>query len=806
MFFGGADTAYSTGGFSGGATLKLCAYTGTQLETACLTDNVTPGVTSDMTLVVSVPSGVAASTMVSFAPGVASVPGGETNGWRANATDDDSDTVVNDGCSQIGQEPETQRCDNANNDDVEEDFVWNDGCPMAGTAPETNEQCINYTNDDPGDDSKVNDGCPVDGQPDLEQGGLRENDTNDDVRDDAAGGGQKVNDGCPIVGAAAEAGAQCDNAIDDDPADDGATPKVNDGCYQYGFGGPEPELNECSGAVDDDIDGMPNDGCPGLGGPMTGAVVGKIRPVSKIGLSNSPCNQGLDETLPLMNATTDNSLPSLITSLPPGGASYEGLLEPFRDDGNGNYLPQHVDRYPAFLNKLFDPDRVGDINEDGDDFDTVGGVAENPGASLTDAYGTVEPLRPRARYSASMLVVQTEVHMIQLLVFNPGALAAFQPPHPLSDLGSAALGYPMVVVVNDPTSPPGPGSVTDTCTPAETRILLWGTTRDNPCTAATVTCSNSDVPCPSCGGNGSINNLPGLDESSTPVVCSGTNERGCVRYANPSTAGTHHFYVYQQSARDHDRDGIENQLDTCPTLTNVENPRTSAGPDNDMLDSACDPGPSTNVPNQDADYDPSLRDWVNAQDNCPLLVNGDQKESELITKWSVAAKRGGSRADGMGDVCDPSATAANGHFHSTWTVIAKCIGATDTDGDGWCNTEETAWGSSATDANKKPEHYDVVVALGLTHSGSGSYPTEMHAELGPYCLVVGDWDGDTYIHDGCPSVSGGSEQGAQCSNAVDDDLDTLGERPLSDGGRGPRDRFAMFKRAKRRLQRRLCRQ
>jgi hypothetical protein len=221
------------------------------------------------------------------------------------------------------------------------------------------------------------------------------------VRDDAAGGGQKVNDGCPVVGAAAETGAQCDNSIDDDPADDGATPKVNDGCYQYGFGGPEPELNECTGSADEDVDGMVNDGCPGVGGPMVGAVAGKIRLDSTLGIASGSCSADLSPTIPLLNATTDNSLPALITSLPPGSSSSEGLLEPFRDDANGNSVPQHADRYPEFLNRLLDPDRVGDINGDGDDFDAVSGVAENPGASLMDAYGAIEPLRPLARYSAS---------------------------------------------------------------------------------------------------------------------------------------------------------------------------------------------------------------------------------------------------------------------------------------------------------------------------------------------------------------------------------------------------------------------
>jgi hypothetical protein len=92
-----------------------------------------------------------------------------------------------------------------------------------------------------------------------------------------------------------------------------------------------------------------------------------------------------------------------------------------------------------------------------------------------------------------------------------------------------------------------------------------------------------------------------------------------------------------------------------------------------------------------------------------------------------------------------------------------------------------------------------VVPLGLTHSGSGNYPTQVHSQWDDgliFCVGSVDWDGDTYvndgcpaqevfcadavdsdgdgsINDGCPAVTGGAEQGAQCSagNSNDDDTD-----------------------------------
>jgi hypothetical protein len=771
---GEAEVAHSSS-FTTGVTLKLCAYEGSSLQTPCTNDNVFPGDDADMTLILTTgANNIAPSTVVTFIPAAASIPGPETNAWCANAVDDDGDTVVNDGCSTIGEEPETQRCLNANDDDPLDDAlpgatVTNDGCPVAGSLPENDGMghCLNnYIDDDPANDGyptppRVNDGCYPggEGSVQVEGGALCDNATSDDMRDDAVGGGQKVNDGCPTVGASAESGAQCDNASNDDPADD---TKVNDGCYPGGFGGAEPELNECDGATDDDVDGYANDGCPAVGGPPIGGVVGEMYVASTAGLLGLECDEAMTASMKLLNGTTDNSLPSMIYSLPAGGSSYEGLLEPFRDDGNTNYVPQHADRYPAHLNKVFDPDRVGDINNDGDEFDTVGGVAENPGASLTDLYGSVEPLRPLARYSAAFPPGGgiSEAQLVELLVFNPGALAGFAPPHPLSDLGSSALGYPMVAVVNDATAPVAPGSVTDSCTPTETRIVLWGSSRDNNCTksAPPYPCSNDDVPCPDCGNNTMIN----APSAAATSGCSAYDEGGCVRQTNPpSTAtGTHLYYVYQQSTRDQDGDGYENAFDTCPFATNVENPRSSTGPDGDMIDSVCDPSPTVDTGgegNHDGDVAASDEEWINSQDNCPVNGNGDQKEGELITKWSLAAPRGGSRADSIGDACESNDTVANGHFHSTWTVIAKCIGATDTDGDGWCNSDETAWGSCSANpcaaqytgtgcpncaALSTPEHYDLFVPLGLTHSGSGANPPEREPKQ--VCNDSADNDKDGY--------------------------------------------------------------
>ena len=67
--------------------------------------------------------------------------------------------------------------------------------------------------------------------------------------------------------------------------------------------------------------------------------------------------------------------------------------------------------------------------------------------------------------------------------------------------------------------------------------------------------------------------------------------------------GEYTFTMYSVSQGDADGDGIENDLDTCPFDVNEGDPRVAGDgdPDNDGLDSACDPEPE--VANTDADDD-----------------------------------------------------------------------------------------------------------------------------------------------------------------------------------------------------------
>ena len=131
-------------------------------------------------------------------------------------------------CSVIGKaqplcggtpERETD-CENATDDDG--DTVVNDGCPALGAA-ETGTQCADAVdaNEDGGPDA-VNDGCPVAA---VTVATASETACTGAVDDDYDG---FINDGCPTVGTNPETGAYCADAVD--AYEDGAPDAVNDGC------------------------------------------------------------------------------------------------------------------------------------------------------------------------------------------------------------------------------------------------------------------------------------------------------------------------------------------------------------------------------------------------------------------------------------------------------------------------------------------------------------------------------------------------------------------------------------------------
>lgn len=319
-----------------------------------------------------------------------------------------------------------------------------------------------------------------------------------------------------------------------------------------------------------------------------GARVGSIALTATESMSNGPCGSSPFLGYDLFDATTNTA--SVLSNSPeiPSG-SWPGFL-----DGDSNDLVDAIDQYPSFLNTLY------------------------PG------------LTPRARsFGWVPDTIGTINRAINVLVFDPGTT--------LPGLGTMdlSLGYPVVVVSQDPTATPAPSPVTDRCSTFNLTRQDRGITLDN------------------------------FDTTSV-------NEGGVVYRTNPATDGTYTFMAYAMSLRDQDDDGIENDLDTCPFVpTPGWDPRISDpvnDPDGDgipgqddigevgeqlVAGTGCDSTPLTANADDDSDT------FLNREDNCPLDANVAQTDTD---------------SDGIGDSCDVVVTAADGHLHEVCVTEDVDIG------------------------------------------------------------------------------------------------------------------------------------
>jgi hypothetical protein len=514
--------------------------------------------------------------------------------------------------------------------------------------------------------------------------------------------------------------------------------------------------------------------------PALGDIVGDVTMLSSLGLTNGLCNVSLSIPFTLMNGTVNMSdtIAALSQAAVPSGSS--GFLGPMLQDGGSVAgLPAHVEHYPDFLNTMLDPD----------------GVGTSP--------------QPLARYSAG-LIVAAQAWTLELVVFDPGAFTAYSSPESLSDLATPVLGYPTVIILNDDVDAPSPSAHSDFCSPQNLTIQLHGISKTNPCNG------NSLPPCNTLSGINSPN--PGV-----PTTLS--------RYKNPATAGTHYWHTWVKSLRDVDGDTLENQYDTCPFFTVTSgwsqgnfSPANDA--DGDLIPGGgpgggCDPTPAVNngSHNHDADTSANADSWQNAADNCPLIVNGTQAESELSQPAIIAAPDGGPKRDGIGDACEdpesictgtvdndadglvndgcapvgPPETAcqgsadedndgsandgcpdsdlvANGHYHThfSFTAITITSTATDTDDDGFSDSDEAAKGSCAS--NPCPATYS---GAGCPNCAGMSIPE--HLTLFRPFPVAHSGSGGTTANPGLAanpaSLSNVGEPYQICNDGEDNDLD-----------------------------------
>lgn len=300
-------------------------------------------------------------------------------------------------------------------------------------------------------------------------------------------------------------------------------------------------------------------------------------------------------------------------------------------------------------------------------------------------------LTPRARSFGYWLGAVNRA--VNVLVFEPGtALPGMSPI-------DAGLGYVVVTVLQDPTAPPVSSTVTGTCTVYHTLRFDRGLTGDN------------------------------LD---TPG-----NEANQIYRTNPASDGSYTFMEYGRTIRDLDNDGIENTLDTCPSVSTLSwNPRISdpvGDPDGDgipgkdnlgipgdqlLAGTGCDPTPMTDTGSGDHDGD----GFLNREDNCPLVANGLAEDSQADPD-----------DDGIGSACDTVVSQPDGHLHEVCVTSDVAVGTggtpttpacpeyvLDMDNDGFDRAAEEHVGTDPADPCANPS--------GTNPPYSTAWPADLRAD------------------------------------------------------------------------------
>ena len=405
-----------------------------------------------------------------------------------------------------------------------------------------------------------------------------------------------------------------------------------------------------------------------------GENVGKLDALATLGLINAPCNQSLAVHFDLLNATTDKSSTVSFDDLEElaGDTSAEGFgTEDFAEDKDGNGLLDSIDHWPEFIDRVTGP---------------------------------VQPFRR----SAGIATVAGIPVLLQFLVYNPGTEFDL-PGEDLEQLlpKDPALGFPTIVLlqnIGDPDIKPEPGPITDFCTPLTSTNVTFGTaldadkdgtnnendtcpydahplmgTHDEDFDFLQTQCDPDDAENeedPSQSGKNEDQDDDGIDNfaDTCPLIANEDQADqdedfiGDACDQNPSEpdgvmdlsmlplAGDYEFTVFTVGQRDADNDTYQNSSDTCPFVANAGNPTQLAGGDADQdgLDAACDPNDdlTTGGANSDEDGD----GYLNRQDNCPLILNGQESTDD------PTGNQNDEDFDTIGDVCDPAADTPDGEL------------------------------------------------------------------------------------------------------------------------------------------------
>ncbi len=335
-----------------------------------------------------------------------------------------------------------------------------------------------------------------------------------------------------------------------------------------------------------------------------GVKVGELNAEATLGLLNNPCKDKVFPGFEMLDGTTDSN--NSISPLPPGTPD---RLAPLSSDANGNGIIDGAEKFPSFLGPI---------------------SASNPDAIFPAQ--TLSTLRARLFGATTVAGIQI---ILNFMIFEPGTTLG----EDLDFAIDSALGFPSVTILQDPTAPASDqDAITDFCSPLATDTSALGK-----------------------AGNEAFR-------------------------TNPSD-GAYNFMTFVTSQFDADGDGIENLLDPCPFDRDDQygpnkdiawDPRGDKNqnpgdrdvdpdfgvPAADGIPDSCDPDPDVpsaktsgiGIARTDEDGD----GWANRVDNCPLIANADQENSD---------------SDAIGDACDPHVNVNDGHQHIACLISTVNIGA-----------------------------------------------------------------------------------------------------------------------------------
>jgi hypothetical protein len=525
---------------------------------------------------------------------------------------------------------------------------------------------------------------------------------------------------------------------------------VNDGCPKQGTA---ETLPQCNDHLDNDGDGYVNDGCPAVG-------IGEC----DINQDGDCKDAGETAHANCANASDDDGDGDPMVAW---DASVDGRNLTY---GYQNGLPAACNKYPTHVNTI------------------------------------MEGLKPRARYLGFYTVVgggSMAPTQLEFLIFSTEELTAMG-VLPQTDMGDD-LGYINYVILDNPDIPAAPGgALEEFCTPLSTLTNLYGLTSGEGGLEKNILAAG-DVPT-HVGSFWKVGRWSGSPPTLTAETCGNhidddgdtkvDENCGFVRVRNPGLntgiygTNSHLVAAYSETYRDADGDTIPNNEDECPLQKDTYVGGVWQDSDLDHINDVCDPDPTnatTVCPGVahgilgDCDGD----GWHNQADNCPLVAQTNQNDTDNDgigdacdnNNWDAVSDGPNNArdrilglsytapgedtlvnkcndnkdddADGAwDDNCTLDSEFPNGRLVNAMVVGSICIGAADSDGDGWCDGTEnkTGPGGALSLASTTPEYNPATTV------------PETDVDVNPVngvkdCQDGLDNDGDGYI-DGAYAPSG----------------------------------------------------